>query len=70
MAESEARRIEELFRRFDLVLEPPVAMAKILREVKYDKKKYGDRIRVVMPETIGRCRIEDLSFEELENLFS
>ena len=70
MAESEARRIEELFRRFDLVLEPPLAMAKILREVKYDKKKYGDRIRVVMPEAIGRCRIEDLSFEELENLFS
>lgn len=70
MSKVDAESIESLFRSFDFDLEPPVAMAKILREVKYDKKKHGDKIRVVLPETIGRCRIEDLTFMEFEELFA
>lgn len=70
MTSEDALRIESMFRSFGFELEPPVAMAEILREVKYDKKKHGNRIHAVLPEMIGRCRVEDMSFDEFEELFA
>lgn len=69
MSESEAERIDNLLVALGFTLTPPVSMAEILREVRYDKKKSANIIRVVMPESIGRCRIEEMTFDEFETMF-
>ena len=52
-----------------LKLEMPVTMTEMLREVKYDKKKKNNTIRLIVPKRIGECAVVEMSFEELEQLF-
>ena len=66
---ADAKRIDDLLTKLGFSLEPPVPIAEILREVRYDKKKYDDSLHAVMPEAIGRCRVVELKFEEFEKLF-
>lgn len=66
---ADAKRIDNLLTKLGFSLESPVPIAEILREVRYDKKKYDDSLRAVMPEAIGRCRVVELKFEEFEKLF-
>ena len=66
---ADAKRIDDLLTKLGFSLESPVPIAEILREVRYDKKKYDDSLRAVMPEAIGRCRVVELKFEEFEKLF-
>lgn len=39
----------------------------LLRAVMSDKKMNGDRITLVLPEKIGKCRLEELPAEQLES---
>jgi 3-dehydroquinate synthetase len=42
----------------------------MLREIRYDKKKSDNILRLVLPESIGSCRIVEMSFGEVERTFN
>lgn len=65
-----AQRIDRLLLRLGFRLEPPVSLHNVMREVKHDKKKSNNMLRIVLPTQIGECCIEECTFEEFEKLFS
>lgn len=67
--EDDAKRIESLLQRLGFATTPPMALTNILREVRHDKKKRDNILRVVLPEAIGHCRVEEMPFDEFERLF-
>lgn len=69
LGEDVAERIDSVLMQLGLKLEMPVTMTEMLREVKYDKKKKNNTIRLVVPKRIGECAVVEMSFEELEQLF-
>lgn len=69
MAEECAERIDALLQKLGFELKLPIPISAVLREVRYDKKKRDNILRVVLPEAIGRCRIVDMPFDEFEKLF-
>lgn len=69
LSEVDAEAIDNLLLKLGFELAPPLSMPTILREVKHDKKKHDNILRVVLPETIGRCRVVELPFDEFERLF-
>lgn len=70
MLDSEvAERVDRVLTSLGLNLDMPISMNEVLREVKYDKKKSGDSIRLIVPTMIGQCMERKLSFVELEQLF-
>ena len=60
----DAQRIDALLERLGFVLRSDIALNELFREVRYDKKRQGDNIRIVFTEAIGRCRIESVSLDE------
>ena len=62
-------RIDSLLEKIGFSLELPVPMSDILREMRFDKKKSNDLLRVVLPERIGSCRIVEMPLSELEKYF-
>lgn len=69
LSEEDAKAIDNLLLKLGFELTPPLPMATILREVKHDKKKHDNILRLVLPEAIGRCRVVELPFDEFERLF-
>ena len=69
LGEDVAERIDRVLMQLGLKLEMPVTMTEMLREVKYDKKKKNNTIRLIVPKRIGECAVVEMSFEELEQLF-
>lgn len=62
-------RIDSLLEKIGFSLELPVPMSDILREMRFDKKKSNNLLRVVLPECIGSCRIVEMPLSELEKYF-
>lgn len=69
LSEDVAKRIDSVLMALGLKLDMPVTITEMLREVKYDKKKKNNSIRLIVPVRIGECEIKELSFEELGQLF-
>lgn len=69
LAQADAERIDTLLLKLGFELTPPVPMRAILDAVKYDKKKDNDLIHLVLPEAIGRCRIEQIPMGEISAMF-
>ena len=69
LGEDVSGRIDRVLMLLGLKLEMPVTMTEMLREVKYDKKKKNNTIRLIVPKRIGECAVVEMSFEELEQLF-
>lgn len=69
MVEEDASRIDSVLAKLGFDLCMPVNIADVLREVKHDKKKIDNMLRVVFPMTIGECRVIEMSFVEFEQLF-
>lgn len=69
MAEECAERIDAVLQRLGFELGLPIPLSAVLREVRYDKKKRDNILRVVLPENIGYCRVVDMPFDEFEKLF-
>ena len=69
MERAEAKRIDALLKKFGFNLELPVQLFDMLREARYDKKKFDDKIDVVLPEAVGRCVVEQITFKEFESMF-
>lgn len=70
MLEGDAERVDALLAKLGFELELPVSLTNVLREVRYDKKKRDNILRVVLPESIGCCKVVDIPFDEFEELFS
>lgn len=70
MLEGDAERVDALLVKLGFELELPVSLTNVLREVRYDKKKRDNILRVVLPESIGCCKVVDMPFDEFEELFS
>ncbi|MBR4027996.1 MAG: 3-dehydroquinate synthase [Alistipes sp.] len=70
MLEGDAERVDALLAKLGFELELPVSLTNVLREVRYDKKKRNNILRVVLPESIGCCKVVDMPFDEFEELFS
>ena len=64
------QRIDHLLVKIGFSLDMSVAMSDILREIRYDKKKSNNLLRIVLPESIGSCRIVEMPFEEVERSFN
>ena len=69
MVEECAERIDAVLQRLGFELRLPIPLSAVLREVRYDKKKKDNILRVVVPESIGCCRVVDMPFDEFEKLF-
>lgn len=65
LAPSEAERIDTLLRQLGFVLEPPVEINRLLKEVSKDKKAEGEKIHFVLPTSIGTCRVEPMTLPEI-----
>lgn len=52
--------------RFDYLL--PFSSKEILSQIMHDKKSFGDGINLVMIHDVGDCRIEKITYAELEKL--
>ena len=69
LGEDVAQRIDRVLAQLGLNLDMPASINEVLREVKYDKTKKNNSIRLIVPVRIGECEIKELSFEELGQLF-
>lgn len=68
LAEEDAQRIDTLLERLGFSLTSPINMVDVLREVKHDKKKCNNVLKVVLPIKIGECIVREMTFDEFERL--
>lgn len=66
---SDKERICTLLERAGFTLEPPVEMRTLLKAVSKDKKSEGNDIHIVIPASIGDCRVEKMAIEEFQAMF-
>lgn len=64
-----ADRVERLLHNLGFNLQPNISMANLMREVKLDKKKKDNILRVVLPAGIGKCVIQEMPVDEFQQLF-
>lgn len=69
MAREDRDRISALLEKMGFQLIPPVPTARLLREVRKDKKKQDDAINVVIPTGIGGCTVRKMSFDRFAAMF-
>ncbi len=69
MADCDRHRIQSLLERMGFVLTPPVDVHRIKKEMRKDKKHEGSRLNVVLPLSIGHCRVCQMAMDEFETLF-
>ena len=62
-----ARRLETLLRRYDLPTGTDIPGDALFRAALSDKKISGGRLNLIVPEAIGRCRIQPIPPEELRD---
>lgn len=66
---SDKERICTLLERAGFTLKPPVEMRTLLKAVSKDKKSEGNDIHIVIPVSIGDCRVEKMAIEEFQAMF-
>ena len=60
-----AEALLELERAYDLPTELPYPAEALAEAARADKKAAGDHLRIVVPEAVGRCRVETIPAGEL-----
>ena len=70
LSHTDAERIDNLLIKLGFRITPPVSLHNIIREVKHDKKKVDNILRIVIPQHIGECCVQERTIDELEKLFS
>ena len=58
LTESDRNRIKQLLQQLGFVLEPPVSREELAQAASRDKKSAGEQIYLVLPCSIGACRVE------------
>lgn len=62
-------RIAEVLDLYHLPTKCPYPLGELLPYVENDKKRSGDTIRLVIPETVGKCRLLPLPVTKLKSFF-
>lgn len=62
-----AERIAALLTLLGLPTETDYSADRLLEALLRDKKRRGETLSLILPETLGRCRIEPVPFSELED---
>lgn len=68
--DSDLQRIDNLLIKIGFSLDIPASITDVMREVRHDKKKSDNLLRLVFPEQIGSCRIVQMPFDEVESCFN
>lgn len=68
LPQAECSRITALLEGLGFCLTPPASLARLMRAVAVDKKHEGGAIHVVLPATIGRCEVRQMTSAELYEL--
>lgn len=66
LSENDASRIETLLHNLGLPTRIPKYVSKLMEVVKNDKKRKGDSIHFVLLEEIGKSKITEIPYKELE----
>jgi 3-dehydroquinate synthase len=66
----DAARLERIIASYGLPVQPPVEAQVMLKAVRKDKKRRGARIHFVFLDELGRARVEEISFAELQGLLN
>jgi 3-dehydroquinate synthase len=66
ITDSEVKRLTKLLDVFDLPITIDVEKTRLKDAIRKDKKRYGDSIKFVLLEEIGRSCIKDVHLQELE----
>lgn len=69
LSEEEARRIFCLLRKEKFPETLGFSAKELADDARYDKKRKGDRITLIIPEGIGRCEAISYPLSELENFY-
>lgn len=62
-----AERIEKILHTFSLPTETEIPGAALLEALLRDKKRQGSELPLILPEAIGRCRVERVPLSELND---
>lgn len=68
LSECDFHRIKSIYIRYGFNLTSPVSRRKIVEAMAKDKKNEGAVLHFVLPEGIGRCKVEPMSIEQLSAL--
>ena len=68
LSSEDMQRIDDLLQKIGFSLEIPVPLSDVIREVRHDKKKSNNLMRIVLPERIGSCRIEEMPLGDVEHI--
>ncbi|MBR4952350.1 MAG: 3-dehydroquinate synthase [Alistipes sp.] len=68
LSSEDMQRIDDLLQKIGFSLEIPVPLSDVIREVRHDKKKSNNLLRIVLPERIGSCRIEEMPLGDVEHI--
>ena len=69
LSAEERLRIESLCARYNLPTELPEPIEKLLKAIRKDKKREGDKLHLILPTAIGAVEDLALGFDEVEKLF-
>ncbi len=69
LSAEERLRIESLCARYNLPTELPEPIDKLLKAIRKDKKREGDKLHLILPTAIGAVEDLALGFDEVEKLF-
>lgn len=70
ISENDAKRILDTLTRNALPVDVPYSAADMAKIALLDKKAAANDITVILPEAIGKCRMEKIPLSELEALFA
>ena len=70
LPQKDAERILDTLRRSNLPVNAPFSAADMAKIAALDKKAAANDITVILPETIGHCRMEKIPLAALEALFA
>ena len=69
-SEDAVRKIEMILKKYGLPDQIPFSKEQLMKELVKDKKLAGGTMRVVLPEKIGTCVIEEMPVEKVEQLLT
>ena len=68
LSDADVNRLIAVLRAYALPTTIAAEKSAVKDALKKDKKRYGDRVKFVLLEAIGRAVIEDVSLNELEQV--
>ncbi len=68
LSRCEAERVKNLLLKYGFELNPPVDISTLLKAIVHDKKAVEGGINMVLPTSIGSCKVQKMSIAEITNV--